>query len=77
MSTDGSVEERCEGEPSPDPGKMALPVATVVAIATERFGHTDTHDIEVAFDTLVIDLGGTRHDEPPYYGIPLPALGFM
>lgn len=61
--------------PSPDPSKMALPVATVVAIAMERFGRVDAHNVEVAFDTLVIDLGGTRHDEPPYYGVPLSALG--
>ena len=31
--------------------------------------------VETAFDLLVMDLDGNRHGTPPFYGVPLEALG--
>ena len=33
------------------------------------------HRVETAFDLLVMDLDGNRHGTPPFYGVPLEALG--
>jgi hypothetical protein len=59
---------------SPDPEMFPVLVESVVATAVAWFGEADPHDVEAAFDALVIQLGGIRHDDPPHYGLPLAMI---
>jgi hypothetical protein len=61
--------------PPPDVDNASVAVSTVLEIAADRFGPADAHRVETAFDLLVMDLGGDRHGTPPFYGVPLEALG--
>jgi hypothetical protein len=61
--------------PPPDVDNASVEVATVLEIAADWFGPGDAHDVEAAFDLLVMDLDGNRHGTPPFYGVPLDALG--
>ncbi|HEY1539117.1 MAG TPA: hypothetical protein VGF63_06945 [Solirubrobacteraceae bacterium] len=61
--------------PPPDVDNASVEVARVLAIAADWFGVADAHRVETAFDLLVMDLGGDRHGTPPFYGVPLEALG--
>ena len=64
-----------ETPPPPEVDNASIEVVTVLEIAAEWFGPADAHRVESAFDTLVMDLGGNRHGTPPFYGVPLEALG--
>lgn len=61
--------------PPPDVANASVEVATVLEISADWFGPADAHQVEAAFDLLVMDLGGDRHGTPPFYGVPLEALG--
>jgi hypothetical protein len=61
--------------PPPDVDNASVEVATVLEIAADWFGAGDAHQVETAFDLLVMDLDGNRHGTPPFYGVPLDALG--
>jgi len=61
--------------PPPEIGNASIEVAIVLEIAAEWFGVGDAHRVESAFDLLVMDLGGNRHGQPPFYGVPLETLG--
>jgi hypothetical protein len=61
--------------PPPDVENASVEVATTLEIASDWFGAADSHRVETAFDLLVMDLGGNRHGTPPFYGVPLQALG--
>jgi hypothetical protein len=51
-------------------GARQAPVAEVVRLAQERFGQADAHDVEAAFDELVMRLAGSRGGDPPGYVLP-------
>ena len=72
---DSAFSEDADGAESPDADKLPVSVGEVVEQATARFGYTERHRVETAFDALVMDLGGLRHGDPPFYHVPLPALG--
>lgn len=72
---DSAFSKKADGGESPDADKLPVSVAAVVEQATARFGPTDAHEVETAFDALVMDLGGKRHGYPPFYDVPLAALG--
>ena len=61
--------------PPPDIGNASIEVAVVLEIASAWFGAGDPHRVEAAFDLLAMELGGNRHGDPPFYGVPLEALG--
>ena len=61
--------------PPPDVDNASVQVTTVLEIAADWFGAGDAHQVETAFDLLVMDLGGDRHGTPAFYGVPLDALG--
>lgn len=61
--------------PPSDVANASVEVATVLEISADWFGPADAHQVEAAFDLLVMDLGGDRHGTPPFYGVPLEALG--
>jgi hypothetical protein len=61
--------------PPPDVDNASVEVASVLEIAATWFGAGAAHTVEAAFDLLVMDLDGNRHGTPPYYGVPLEALG--
>jgi hypothetical protein len=63
--------------PPPDVDNASVEVATVLEIAADWFGAGDAHRVETAFDLLVMDLHGNRHGTPPFYGVPLEALGLQ
>jgi hypothetical protein len=65
------------GSPPPPPElhNVSIEVQTVLEVAADWFGPADAHRVESAFDMLVMDLGGNRHGTPPFYGVPLEALG--
>lgn len=63
--------------PPPDVANASVEVAATLEIAAEWFGAGDAHRVESAFDLLVMELGGNRHGTPPFYGVPLDALGLM
>jgi hypothetical protein len=63
-----------DGAESPRPTTVLLPVASVVAAATDRFGETDAHSVEAAFDAVVMSLGGGREEEPPAYHVTISAV---
>lgn len=72
---DSAFSEDADGAESPDADKLPVSVGEVVEQATARFGYTERHRVETAFDMLVMDLGGMRHGDPAFYHVPLPALG--
>lgn len=61
--------------PPPDVVNASIEVAVVLEIAADWFGPGEAHRVETAFDELVMDLDGNRHGTPPFYGVPLDALG--
>jgi hypothetical protein len=61
--------------PPPDVENASIPVVGVLEIAANWFGAGDAHQVETAFDLLVMHLDGNRHGSPPFYGVPLSALG--
>ena len=61
--------------PPPDVDNASVEVAMVLEIAADWFGPGDAHRVETAFDLLVMDLDGNRHGTPPFYGVPMEALG--
>lgn len=61
--------------PPPDVDNASVEVASVLEVAADWFGPADAHRVEAAFDLLVMGLGGNRHGTPPFYGVPLEALG--
>ena len=72
---DSAFSEDADGAEWPDADKLPVSVAAVIAQAATRFGSGDTHEVEAAFDAFVMDLGGKRHGKPPFYEVPLVALG--
>jgi hypothetical protein len=60
---------------APYADKFPVRVGAVVEAATERCGAADAHDVEAAFDRLVMDVGGVRHGEPSYYHLPFEVVG--
>ena len=61
--------------PAPSAGKVPVRIATVRRLAAEWFGPADPHALETAFDELIFDLGGQRHDaETSSYLVPFAAL---
>jgi hypothetical protein len=64
----GSVE-------APYADKFPVRVGAVLDVAAERFGAGDSHDLETHFDRLVMDVGGVRHGDPPWYHLPQTLLG--
>lgn len=69
--------EDADGTEWPDSDKLPVSVAAVIAQATTRFGPADTHEVEAAFDAFVMDLGGKRHGDPPFYDVSLAAMGIQ
>lgn len=63
--------------PPPDLDNASIEVAVVLEIAADWFGAGDAHRVEAAFDLLVMDLDGNRHGTPPFYGVPLEAIGLV
>lgn len=62
--------------PAPRSGSLPVSISTVCDIAGRWLGETTTHELQVAFDELMFDVGGTRDDgPPPVYFIPVVALG--
>lgn len=65
--------------PSPEPERLPIPVAAVVGLAAERFGHSS--DIEPRIDSYVMRAGGRRYGDPDdenvpeVYLLPMAALG--
>lgn len=57
---DSAFSEDADGTEWPDADKLPVSVAAAVEQATARFGPTDRHRVETAFDTLVMGLGGKR-----------------
>jgi hypothetical protein len=60
---------------SPDSDRFPVSVASTVRVAMERFGEADAHEVESAFDGLVMEVDGFRHDDPPCYHVPMEVLG--
>ncbi len=50
---DSAFSEDADGTEWPDADKLPVSVAAAVEQATARFGPTDRHRVETAFDTLV------------------------
>jgi len=71
---DSAFSEDADGAEWPDADRLPVSVGEVVEQATARFGVTDRHSVETAFDALVMNLGGKRHGDPPFYDVPLAAL---
>jgi hypothetical protein len=63
-----------DGAESPTPDTVLLPVAAVVDAALNAFEPTDAHEVETAFDRLVMELGGRREGEPPAYHVSFTKL---
>ena len=64
-------------EPLPPPvaGRLPVRIDAVHEIATLWLGSADRHVLEAAFDALMFDVGGHRHEgEPPLYLVPFTAL---
>ena len=64
----GSVE-------APFADKFPVRVGAVSEVAMEWFDAGDSHALEAHFDRLVMDIGGVRHGDPPWYHLPLTLLG--
>jgi hypothetical protein len=72
---DSAFSENADGAEWPDADKLPVSVAAVVEEAFGRFGSAEAHRVETVFDALIMDLGGKRHGDPPFYDVPLAALG--
>ena len=61
--------------PSPVAGRLPVRIDAVHEIATLWLGGADPHVLEAAFDALMFDVGGQRHDgDPALYLVPFTAL---
>ena len=61
--------------PPPVAGRLPVRIDAVHEIATLWLGPADSHVLEAAFDVLMFDFGGQRHDgDPPLYLVPFTAL---
>jgi len=63
------LREVSDGAESPTPDTVLLPVATVVDAALKTFEPTDAHEVETAFEGLVMELGGRREGDPAAYHV--------
>ncbi len=67
--------ESLEPLPEPSAGRFPVGIATVRELSVRWFGSADPHKLELAFDELLFDLGGQRHDgDPAVYLVPYAAL---
>jgi hypothetical protein len=59
---------------SSEPDWFPVSVASTVRVAMERFGKWMPTRFVNAFDRLVMEVDGFRHDDPPCYHVPMEVL---